>query len=83
MVLFAQMILQNSPEVPAVIRVRLAHLRKRKAALDELIRSVERYVALDSFQAQTDLGGRRRKAPGSAGELAGGSRSQIPRRRTA
>lgn len=81
MVLFAQMILLNSPEVPAVIRVRLAHLRKRKAALDELIRSVERYVALD--QAQDGWDGRLRKAPGSAGELAGGSRTQIPRRRSA
>jgi len=83
MVLFAQMILPNSPEVPAVIRVRLAHLRKRKAALDELIRSVERYVALDSLQAQPGWDRRPRKAPGSAGELAGESEAQIPRRRSA
>jgi hypothetical protein len=83
MVLFAQMILTISPEVPPVIRVRLAHLRKRKAALDELIRSVESYVAFDRLQAQA--GGDRwlRKAPGSAGELSGGSRTQIPRRRSA
>jgi hypothetical protein len=83
MVLFAQMILQNSPEVPAVIRVRLAHLRKRKAVLDELIRSVERYVALDSLQAQPGGDTRSRKAQGSAGELAGEPRTQIPRRRSA
>ena len=79
MVLFAQMILLNSPEVPAVIRVRLALLRKRKALLDELIRAVERYAVFNSLDAESD----RRKAPGSAEELAGGSRGQIPRRRSA
>jgi hypothetical protein len=77
------MILPNSPEVPAVIRARLARLRKRKAALDELIRSVEGYVAFESLQAQSGWDRQPRKAPGSAGELAGGSRTQIPRRRTA
>ena len=82
MVLFAQMILPNSPEVPAVIRVRLAHLRKRKGVLDELIRSVERYVASNSLQTKPDSD-RYRKAPGSAGELAGGLGTQIPRRRSA
>jgi hypothetical protein len=80
MVLFAQMILLNSPEAPAVIRVRLANLRKRKAALDELIRSIERYATFDSLDSGDRLA---RKAPGSAGELAGGARTQIPRRRSA
>ena len=32
-----------SPEVPAAIRARLAYLHSRKAALDELIRCMERY----------------------------------------
>ena len=32
-----------SPEVPAAIRARLAYLRGRKAALDELIHCMERY----------------------------------------
>jgi hypothetical protein len=34
---------KTSPEVPAAIRARLAYLRSRKAALDELIRCMERY----------------------------------------
>ena len=32
-----------SPEAPGVIRARLAYLRRRKAALDELIHCLERY----------------------------------------
>jgi hypothetical protein len=32
-----------SPEAPGAIQVRLAYLRLRKAALDELILSLERY----------------------------------------
>jgi hypothetical protein len=34
---------KTSPEVPAAIRARLAYLHSRKAALDELIRCMERY----------------------------------------
>jgi hypothetical protein len=32
-----------SPEAPGAIQARLAHLRLQKAALDELILSLERY----------------------------------------
>ena len=34
---------KTSPEVPGAIRARLACLRSRKAALDELIQCMERY----------------------------------------
>ncbi len=34
---------QDLPEAPGVIRARLAYLRSRKAALDELIHCMERY----------------------------------------
>jgi hypothetical protein len=34
---------KTSPEAPGAIRARLAYLRSRKAALDELIRCMERY----------------------------------------
>jgi hypothetical protein len=34
---------KTSPEVPGAIRARLAYLRSRKAALDELIHCLERY----------------------------------------
>jgi len=33
-----------TPERPGVIQVRLNHLRDRKAVLDELIRSLEKYA---------------------------------------
>ena len=35
---------KTSPEVPGAIRARLAYLRSRKAALDELIHCMERYA---------------------------------------
>jgi len=38
------MIRNTSPEAPGVIRARLAYLRSRKAALDELIHCTERYA---------------------------------------
>ena len=34
---------KTSPEAPGAIRARLAYLRSRKAALDELIHCMERY----------------------------------------
>jgi hypothetical protein len=34
---------KTSPEVPGAIRARLAYLRSRKAALDELIHCMEQY----------------------------------------
>jgi hypothetical protein len=34
---------KTSPEAPGAIRARLAYLRSRKAALDELIDCMERY----------------------------------------
>jgi len=37
----------NSPNSPAAIRAQLSRLRERKAALDHLIRSVERYALHD------------------------------------
>lgn len=37
------MIRKTSPEAPGAIRARLAYLRSRKAALDELIHCLERY----------------------------------------
>jgi len=40
---------KTSPEVPAAIRARLAYLHSRKAALDELIRCMERYQSYLSF----------------------------------
>jgi hypothetical protein len=36
--------LRSSPETPGVIQAKLAHLRKRREALDELILCLERYV---------------------------------------
>ena len=38
------MMRKTSPEAPGAIRARLAHLRSRKAALDELIHCMERYA---------------------------------------
>ena len=50
------MLALNSPQTPAVIRARLTDLRKRKAFLDDLIQSVERYTEFVS--AQSHPGGR-------------------------
>ena len=36
-----------SPEAPGAIQARLAYLRLRKAALDELILSLERYAVYE------------------------------------
>jgi hypothetical protein len=35
---------RSSPEVAGAVQARLAYLRRRKAVLDELIRSLERYA---------------------------------------
>jgi hypothetical protein len=37
------MMRKTSPEAPGAIRARLAYLRSRKAALDDLIHCMERY----------------------------------------
>ena len=37
----------NSPEAPGAIQARLAYLKLRKAALDELILSLERYMVYE------------------------------------
>lgn len=41
------MVRNNTPETLAAIQARLAHLRKRKRAIDQLIRSLERYSIYD------------------------------------
>jgi hypothetical protein len=43
LVLYIFKTMKYSPEAPGAIQVRLAYLRLRKAALDELILSLERY----------------------------------------
>lgn len=40
--------MQNPPETPGAVQVRLAYYRNRKAALDELISCLEHYVACHS-----------------------------------
>jgi hypothetical protein len=41
-----------SPETPGAIQAKLAYLRLRKAALDELILSLERYSVYELPQAR-------------------------------
>jgi hypothetical protein len=41
-----------SPDVPGAIQAKLAYLRLRKAALDELILSLERYSVYELPQAR-------------------------------
>lgn len=55
-----------SPEVAGAIRAKLAYLRRRKAVLDDLIRSLERYSAPEPRPLETD---ERREGP--AARLAG------------
>ena len=43
MPLFPGMTHKTSPEVAGAVRARLAYLRRRKALLDDLIQSLERY----------------------------------------
>jgi hypothetical protein len=38
------MVQKKAPQIPGAIQVRLAHLQDRKAALDTLIASLERYA---------------------------------------
>ena len=66
------MLATNSPEVPAAIRVRLDHLRKRKDVLDRMIEAVERYVQFASAERMPGSAdiirkqpARCRKAPGT------------------
>jgi hypothetical protein len=39
---------KSSPETPGVIQAKLAHLRGRREALDELILCLERYVVYEA-----------------------------------
>ena len=41
--------MKNFPETPAAIQAKLAYFRNRKAALDELIRCLERYTKVHQF----------------------------------
>lgn len=41
------MIHKSSPEVAGAVRARLAYLRRRKALLDDLIHSLERYAVYE------------------------------------
>ena len=72
------MLATNSPEVPAAIRARLDHLRKRKDFLDRMIEAVERYVQFASAERMPGTTGterkrstRCRKAPGAADRFQG------------
>ena len=57
------MIATNSPDVPAAIRARLDHLRKRKDFLDRMIEAVERYVQFAAAEAAPELSDSIRKRP--------------------
>ena len=64
-VLYSAMVQKKSPQIPGAIQARLAHLQNRKAALDALIASLERYAV---YQLPS------RKPPGKAGSGAVGRR---------
>lgn len=60
------MIHRTSPEVAGAVQARLAYLRRRKAILDELIRSLESYGVPDLPAPQVN-----EKAKESRSALAG------------
>lgn len=63
MPLYPAMTNKTSPEVAAAIRAKLAYLRRRKAVLDDLIRSLERYSAPELPLLETEEKSRETPAP--------------------